>query len=113
MAFTHEVITFCFVASNNGAMTLYDTVTCSTYSSHLLQEGATSLSVLRSVWQTYWLYQNWGWSDNIFDRLEQSLVELKHKFPDLLQQLIEAGWNTNNLSLKVPKEMSIEELPAL
>ncbi|XP_009804144.1 protein root UVB sensitive 5-like isoform X2 [Nicotiana tabacum] len=77
------------------------------------KEGATSLSVLRSVWQTYWLYQNWGWSDNIFDRLEQSLVELKHKFPDLLQQLIEAGWNTNNLSLKVPKEMSIEELPAL
>ncbi|XP_019249180.1 PREDICTED: protein root UVB sensitive 5 isoform X2 [Nicotiana attenuata] len=77
------------------------------------KEGATSLSVLRSVWQTYWLYQNWGWSDNVFDRLEQSLVELKHRFPDLLQQLIEAGWDANNLSLKVPKEMSIEELPAL
>ncbi|KAF3657382.1 Protein root UVB sensitive 5 [Capsicum annuum] len=77
-----------------------------------IQEGATSLSVFRSVWQTYWLYQNWGWSDNIFDQLEQSLVELKDRFPDLLQQLTDAGWDTNNLSLKVPKEMSIKELPA-
>ncbi|KAM3325805.1 protein root UVB sensitive 5 isoform X1 [Capsicum chacoense] len=76
------------------------------------KEGATSLSVFRSVWQTYWLYQNWGWSDNIFDQLEQSLVELKDRFPDLLQQLTDAGWDTNNLSLKVPKEMSIKELPA-
>ncbi|XP_060202339.1 protein root UVB sensitive 5 isoform X2 [Lycium barbarum] len=77
------------------------------------KEGATSISVLRSVWQTYWLYQNWGWSDNIFDRLEQSLVELKDRFPDLLQQLNDAGWDTTNLSLKVPREMSIKELPAL
>ncbi|XP_059305384.1 protein root UVB sensitive 5 isoform X3 [Lycium ferocissimum] len=77
------------------------------------KEGATSISVLRSVWQTYWLYQNWGWSDNIFDRLEQSLVELKDRFPDLLQQLTDAGWDTTNLSLKVPREMSIKELPAL
>lgn len=74
------------------------------------KEGATSLSVFRSVWQAYWLYQNWGWSDNIFDRLEQSLVELRDRFPDLLQQLTDAGWDTNNLSLKVPKEMSINEL---
>ncbi|CAN4106074.1 unnamed protein product [Withania somnifera] len=74
------------------------------------KEGATSLSVFRSVWQTYWLYQNWGWSANIFDRLEQSLIELKDRFPDLLQELTDAGWDTNNLSLKVPKEMSIKEL---
>ncbi|XP_015086265.1 protein root UVB sensitive 5 [Solanum pennellii] len=74
------------------------------------KEGASSLSVFRSIWQTYWLYQNWGWSDNIFDRLEQSLVELRDRFPDLLQQLSDAGWDTNNLSLKVPKEMSINEL---
>ncbi|XP_055812679.1 protein root UVB sensitive 5 isoform X2 [Solanum dulcamara] len=74
------------------------------------KEGATSLSVFRSVWQTYWLYQNWGWSDNIFDRLEQSLVELRDRFPDLLQQLTDAGWDTNSLSLKVPKEMLIKEL---
>lgn len=75
----------------------------------LLQEGATSLTVLRSVWQTYWLYQNWAGLKIVVDQLEQSLTELENRFDNFLQQLKEAGWDTNQINLKVPKEISIEE----
>ncbi|KAL3536515.1 hypothetical protein ACH5RR_004976 [Cinchona calisaya] len=77
------------------------------------KEGATSLSVLRSVWQTYWLYQNWGWSNNVQDQLEQSLSKLEERFDDFVQQLETSGWDTSRLNLKVPKEISIEELDAV
>lgn len=73
------------------------------------QEGATSLSVLRSVWQSYWLHQNSNESDDVFSQLEQSLIELKDKFDDFLLQLEKSGWETNQLYLKVPKEISIQE----
>ncbi|KAK9291085.1 hypothetical protein L1049_009272 [Liquidambar formosana] len=72
--------------------------------------GATSLSVLRSVWQTYWLHENWDRLDNVFELLEQSLLELEARFENFIQQLEGAGWNTHQISLKVPKEFAIEEL---
>ncbi|XP_057982011.1 protein root UVB sensitive 5 isoform X2 [Malania oleifera] len=71
--------------------------------------GATSLSVLRSVWQTYWLHENWGGLDNIFNQLEQSLLALEDRFRNFLQQLEGVGWDTNQINLRVPKEISIEE----
>ncbi|XP_031104189.1 protein root UVB sensitive 5 isoform X2 [Ipomoea triloba] len=77
------------------------------------KEGARSLSVLRSVWQTYWLYQNWGWSDDAFDQLEKSLTELDNRFPDFLRKLEDVGWDLNNLSLKIPKEISVQEVEAM
>lgn len=76
---------------------------------HFLQEGATSLTVLRSVWQTYWLYQNLADDDNIISKLEESLDKLGTRFENFLQQLEEAGWDINLISLKVPKEILIEE----
>ncbi|KAI5663500.1 hypothetical protein M9H77_22823 [Catharanthus roseus] len=76
------------------------------------KEGATSISVLRSVWQTYWLYQNWGWSNNVEDQLKQSLFKLEDRFDDFLKQLESAGWDINQLNLKVPKEIWIKELGA-
>lgn len=79
----------------------------------ILQEGARSLSVLRSVWQTYWLYQNWGWSDDALDQLEKSLTELDNRFPDFLRKLEDVGWDLNNLSLKIPKEISVQEVEAM
>lgn len=82
------------------------------YQNVLLQEGATSISVLRSVWQTYWLYQNWGWSNNVEDQLKQSLFKLEDRFDDFLKQLESAGWDINQLNLKVPKEIWIKELGA-
>lgn len=79
----------------------------------MVQEGATSLSVFRSLWQAYWVYQNWGCSNNIEDQLEQSLINLENRFEDFMQQLKSIGWDTSQLTLKVPKEISIQELPAL
>lgn len=73
------------------------------------KEGATSLTVLRSVWQTYWLYQNLADTDNFIDKLEESLNVLGTRFESFLQQLEEAGWDTNLISLKIPKEIFIEE----
>lgn len=74
-----------------------------------LQEGATTLSVLRSVWQSYWLHQNWSKSDDVFSQLEQSLIELNDRFDDFLLQLQRTGWDTEQIYLKVPKEISIQE----
>lgn len=73
------------------------------------KEGATSLSVLRSVWQSYWLHQNWSKSDDVFSQLEQSLIELNDRFNDFLLQLQRSGWDTDQIYLKVPKEISIQE----
>ena len=68
------------------------------------------LRVLRSVWQTYWLHQNWDGNADFCDQLEQSLRELEGRFQNFMEQLEEAGWNTHQLSLKVPKEQSFEEI---
>lgn len=77
--------------------------------------GATSMSVLRSVWQTYWLHENWKSfdnrsSDSDYDQLAQSLLEMEVKFEDFMQQLDAAGWDTSQINLKVPRKISIEEL---
>ncbi|KAJ6331537.1 hypothetical protein OIU76_010003 [Salix suchowensis] len=77
--------------------------------------GATSMSVLRSVWQTYWLHKNWKSDDNPssdsdYDQLAQSLLEMEVKFEDFMQQLDAAGWDTSQINLKVPRKISIEEL---
>ncbi|XP_051130396.1 protein root UVB sensitive 5 [Andrographis paniculata] len=73
------------------------------------KDGATSTSVLRSVWQSCWLYNNWHKSDDMFKQLQQSLIELKERFGDFWEQVEEAGWDTNQINLKVPTEISIWE----
>jgi predicted patatin/cPLA2 family phospholipase len=80
-----------------------------------MQVGATSMSVLRSVWQTYWLHENWKSFDNRssdtdYDQLAQSLLEMEVKFEDFMQQLDAVGWDTSQINLKVPRKISIEEL---
>ncbi|PIN25025.1 hypothetical protein CDL12_02212 [Handroanthus impetiginosus] len=77
------------------------------------KEGATSLSVLRSVWQSHWLHQNWSRLDDTFSQLERSLIELKNGFDDFWVQLEDAGWDTNQINLKVPKEILIQEYHAI
>ncbi|KAK2656823.1 hypothetical protein Ddye_009875 [Dipteronia dyeriana] len=71
---------------------------------------ATSVSVLRSVWQTYWLHEKSESVNDLFDNLSQSLLEMEDRFEDFLEQLDAAGWDTLQLNLKVPKEISIDEL---
>lgn len=78
-----------------------------------LQVGATSLSVLRSVWQVYWLHENRESFNNLFDWLSHSLLVMEDRFDDFIQQLKGAGWDTHQLNLKVPKEISIDEVGPL
>ncbi|KAL8517273.1 hypothetical protein ACS0TY_015491 [Phlomoides rotata] len=72
------------------------------------KEGATSLSVLRCVWQSYLLHQNWSKSDDVFAQLKLSLTELNNRFDGFLVQLEEAGWDTNHITLRVPQEITIQ-----
>nr|XP_043620512.1 protein root UVB sensitive 5 isoform X2 [Erigeron canadensis] len=73
------------------------------------KDGATSLSVLRSVWQTYWLYKNQHRQDHCFDQLKESLNELDDQFENFLQQLTDVGWDINQINLKVCKNVLFEE----
>lgn len=73
------------------------------------KEGATSLSVLRSLWQSYYLHQNWSSSADAFNQLELSLIELKNGFDDFLLLVEEADWDINQITLRVPKDILITE----
>lgn len=79
----------------------------------ILQVGATSVSVLRSIWQAFWLSENWDGKGNVCHQLASSLMELKHKFDDFIQKLNEAGWDTQQLNLKVPRKISIDDIDPL
>ncbi|KAL2902187.1 Protein root UVB sensitive 5 [Bienertia sinuspersici] len=70
--------------------------------------GATSESVLQSVWQTYWLYEHWDNTIQVIKALEEGLLNLDRRFNSFMDSLEEAGWNTQKLNLKVPKEPYIE-----
>lgn len=74
-----------------------------------LQVGATSVSVLRSVWQTFWLNENWDSDVNISDQIANSLMQLEEKFEDFIQKLKDAEWDTQQLNLKVPKNLFIDD----
>ncbi|KAI4338901.1 hypothetical protein MLD38_023908 [Melastoma candidum] len=70
--------------------------------------NATSLSVLRAVWQASWLYENRESSDEVFGQLERSLSELENRFDDFLRQSHEVGWNIDQIKIKVPKGVTID-----
>ena len=73
--------------------------------------GATTVDVLRSVWQTYWLHEKLNVSENIFDQLAESLSEMDDRFEEFIQLLDKAGWDTHQINLRVPKEIYIDECP--
>ncbi|XP_058214489.1 protein root UVB sensitive 5 isoform X1 [Rhododendron vialii] len=75
--------------------------------------GATSQAVLRSVWQTYWLHLNYKSDADCYDQIGQSLAELEDRFQNFMEKLKVGGWDTQKISLKVPKEHSIEEIGAV
>ncbi|KAF0905051.1 hypothetical protein E2562_000861, partial [Oryza meyeriana var. granulata] len=68
------------------------------------KEAATSMSVLRSLWQAHWLDKNQPRDDDVFSWLEESVLALEHGFTDFLKQMEIAGWDQNQIILKVPKE---------
>lgn len=62
------------------------------------------MSVLRSLWQAHWLHKSKLRQDEVFSWLEESLVALEDGFTDFLKQMERAGWDQNQIILKVPKE---------
>lgn len=75
-----------------------------------MQVGASSVSVLRSVWQTYWLHENWNRQDNALDQIARSLSKMEDSYEDFIQQLNQTGWDINEIKLKVPKEVLIYQM---
>ncbi|KAJ0640474.1 putative Root UVB sensitive family [Helianthus annuus] len=65
--------------------------------------------MLRSVWQTYWLYKNQSRQENMFDQLQESLKELDHQFDMFLHQLRDVGWDIDSINLKVRKDVFIQD----
>jgi hypothetical protein len=47
---------------------------------------------------------------NVYDQLANSLMELENRFDDFIQKLKAAEWDTQQLNLKVPKEISIDDI---
>ncbi|MED6168655.1 Protein root UVB sensitive 5 [Stylosanthes scabra] len=89
--------------------------------SHFVQEGglefyvsfkvgAMSISVLQSVWQMFWLSENWDGEVSVCDQLANSLLQLEARFDDFIQKLKEAGWDAQQINLKVPTEISIDDI---
>lgn len=66
------------------------------------------MAVLRSIWQTYWLNKHFNATENVIDQLARSLLEMEDKFNDFVQLLEGAGWDTHQLSLKVPNNILID-----
>lgn len=75
--------------------------------------GATSSSVLRGLWQANWLHENWDNAADVNYQLALSLSEMEKRFEDFLQQLDEAGWDRHNITLRVPKEILIDQISAI
>jgi len=84
------------------------------------------MTVLRSIWQTYWLYVNGelfndtdhlalSSKENVPDKdschltnnLMKSLLKLDENFDDFLYQVENAGWDVKQLALKVPTKVTI------
>ncbi|XP_074270538.1 protein root UVB sensitive 5 isoform X2 [Silene latifolia] len=71
--------------------------------------GATSLSALQSVWQAYWLYENWDSSLDLTKALEDSLSCMEGRFDNFMELLEDAGWNIHKININVSKEPYIEQ----
>ena len=64
------------------------------------------MSVLRSLWQAHWLHEHQlkQQNGNVFAWLQESLAALEDGFADFIEQMEGAGWDQNQIFLKVPKE---------
>ncbi|KAH9305186.1 hypothetical protein KI387_009590, partial [Taxus chinensis] len=92
--------------------------------------GATTITVFRSIWQTYWLSMHGELfnkkdplkgsilssqekmtkeSSNLIHFLRQSLLKLDETFDDFLFQVENAGWDVKHLTLKVPTKVTVME----
>lgn len=80
----------------------------------MVQVGATSLSVLKSLWHVHWLHEHprEGADDDVLSWLEDSLSKLERGFAEFLQGLERAGWEKYQIILKVPQDILFHEAEA-
>ncbi|KAG0494281.1 hypothetical protein HPP92_005275 [Vanilla planifolia] len=73
--------------------------------------GATNLTVLKSIWQVYWLHTHHRELDvsDALSFISESLLKLEEGFAGFLKQLENAGWDKDQIILKVPKHLLLEE----
>ncbi|KAL3680290.1 hypothetical protein R1sor_023246 [Riccia sorocarpa] len=74
----------------------------------LLKEGASNISIVRSLWQAYWLFSNF--SDSVSIHTEEETVSLRksvdalhQNFPSFISELESSGWALSRIAIKVPK----------
>ncbi|EPS68719.1 hypothetical protein M569_06049, partial [Genlisea aurea] len=75
------------------------------------KEGADGLTMLQSIWQSYWLHhrrRDWK-SDEQDDEVGESLREMQSNFDGFLSMLEEGGWQMDSIFLKVPNFVTITE----
>ncbi|MBA0601424.1 hypothetical protein Gorai_004600 [Gossypium raimondii] len=71
--------------------------------------GATSVSVLRSVWQTYWLHENLNVSEDIFDQLAKSLSMMDERAGTRAALvMLENGYKRSKQTCKLSYQAMIE-----
>ncbi|XP_078435592.1 root UVB sensitive protein (Protein of unknown function, DUF647) isoform X2 [Wolffia australiana] len=76
-----------------------------------LKAGATGQTLVRSLWQAYWLDAH-GLdkdSESVLGKLERSLEELDSGFDDFMLKLRSSGWDDDAITIKVPKGPLLEE----
>lgn len=78
------------------------------------------MTLLRSLWQAYWLNKHRSQLkledeesvdslSTYYQLLEESIFKLEHGFADFLDKLEEAGWDEDLIILKVPNRLFISD----
>ncbi|KAG6547114.1 hypothetical protein Mapa_011365 [Marchantia paleacea] len=69
----------------------------------LIKQGASSTSILRCLWQAYWLFScPSASSGNDIGRLRASLDALELNFASFKTELKASGWDADRIAIKVP-----------
>ena len=87
----------------------------------VFQEGATSETILRSIWQAEWIMASIESQEDFLSSmhkkekasrlsnqmtiLAKSLCELESKYREFVCKMEEAGWDTSILVLRIPKDV--------
>lgn len=73
--------------------------------------GATSLSVLKSLWHAHWLHEHpKEEADNVSSWLEKSLAKLEQGFHEFIEEFERSGWEKNKIILNVPRDILFHEV---
>ncbi|KAJ3693721.1 hypothetical protein LUZ60_009201 [Juncus effusus] len=81
------------------------------------KDGASSIEVLRSVWQAYWLdkhkLKEYTSISAIYSWIEESLLKLDEIFDEFFMILEESGWDKDLIIIKVPNQLVFEQYDSI